>query len=459
MADNQYIANIARDKGLDISKLPGDPATCWVMKALDPASEACGPLTGIPDLNNEATFTIEMRQVDQVTPPTMTAGQTWDLDYVALPGPALLGVYRTRVTGSVFPSNGVSLVMNKQYTWASTQPTIPSVGPIAGGNQGRWPLDVKGYRVMYASSTGVFNGASLSDQGTIITGQVVDPYISHPIGEVAVVVATGFGRATPDKWLEASINSPVPTYDTILQTCPRAEMRRAKEGWYIPQRLTTVSANTPFQPSNDSIATMTDPWLTGSSNNLEVMPGWFPIPPVANAQMGVVSVRGLASTSTFAVHTRVGFECTLEASSNYRLFVTPSCAPEFGLIQEYARINALLGDGYPERYNSSDVLGTIITQLAGHMPAPWNKIVPILFKVTKGGVSMIRGKGKGGKGGKFGSKGPTITEVDDDGNELANGMRMLMPPQQPPKKTAKNTKPKGIPGMPKPIRRVINLAK
>lgn len=428
MADNQYIYDLAKERGLDVSKLPNDPATCWVMKALDPASEKCGPLTGIPDLNNEATVVIEWRQIDQVIPPTgLAATDTWEGDYCTFPGPAILGIYRTRKTGAT--TWNYTLVLNKQYTWGSTQPNFTSAG-ITGGNPGKWINDVTGYRVMYASSTGVFNGADLSNQGTIVGGQTPTPYLYNAYSNVAGTTGTGAnpvpltGTGTEAVWLQAVLRNAGPTYDSIMQICPRGEMSRAKEGWYQPLRLTNVSANTPFTSAGEVLAVMDDPWLNQTTVNS--LAGWVPVPVPGNAQLGFVSWRGIAATSTYAVTSRVGYECTLNTSTAFRSFVTASCPPDFALVQEYSRINAMIGDMYPSKYNSYDILGKIIEQLAQHMPAPWNTIVPLLGKAAGGIARAATGKGKKSKpvpskgkampgGGRKYPGGLRITEVPNSG--------------------------------------------
>jgi hypothetical protein len=359
----------------------------------------------------------------------------------------LLGVLRTKVTGSTTWT--YTIIMNKQYTFASTQPTISSSTGITGGGLGNWPTDVSGYRVMYASSTGVFNGADLSNQGTIVGGQVPSMYVDALYGQVGATTATGanpvsaVGISTGSPWLQSLVRSPAPSYDSIMQVCPRAEMTRAKEGWYLPLRLTNISANTPFEDPNQLIAIMDDPWLNGSGSNLQLQSGWGPIPRPGNAQFGVVAWKGLAPSSTFAITSRVGYEVTISASTSFRSFVTTSCPPDFALIQEYSRINASIGDIYPSKYNSYDILGKIITQLASHMPPPWNTIVPLLGRVAGGIVGKATGTGKGRKkpapapsrgkpmngGGRRYPGGMTIEEVDS--HALAKPRRAPAPKPKP----------------------------
>lgn len=444
---SDHIFNVAKERGFNVDKVPGDPASCWVLKALDPASEKVGPLTGIPDLNNEATVTLEWRQIDQLAPPAgLVSSDTWDLEMVTFPGPYLLGAVRSKKSSaSDFDPVNFHLIMNKRYNFASTQPAnVGGLPPISGGDTGKWPTDVAGYRVMYSSSTGTFNGADLSNQGTLVAGQLPTNYIFDPLINVAADVVSGTevqGQAPVTQWLKASVKSPAPGYDGIMQTCPRAELFRAKKGWYIPCRLTNVSANTPFQPSNALIADMTDPWFSGSLFYLQNFPEWFPIPIPANAQLGVIGVRGLAPTSTFTVTSRVGFECTIEASTSFQSFVTPSCPPDFALVQEYARINSLLGDVYPSDYNSKDILGLIIEQLAAHMPAPWDTILPVVAKAGRGIYSAATGKPKQAK--------------KRSASEMMGKTKQV---EQPQKKTFKNTS-SGIKGVPSPIRRIVKLTK
>jgi len=116
-------------------------------------------------------------------------------------------------------------------------------------------------------------------------------------------------------------------------------------------------------------------------------------------------------------------------------------------VQEYARINSQLADCYVSNYNSYDVLGKIITQLAQHMPSPWNTIVPLIAKVG-GGIAGAAGLGKP-KGSKMSgpSKGKFIGPLKEDGTTGAER------PSNPGKKVGpRKGKSRGIPGMPKPAR-------
>lgn len=414
------------------------------MKALHPATEVVGPLTGVPDLDTQNSLTFEWRQTNTIPAPTgLTAGDTWDVDVVSMPGPGLFAIYRRKKTVDNWGITN-TLVLNDQYNWGSTEPTVGANGVISGGSVGNWPADVRLARAMYHSMTIVTNAASLTDQGMMVSGQIPALYETENVGSVVgdnggTAPLTVRGRSDPSNWNYATCVSRAPDFDTLLQTCPKSEMRRARDGVYIPTRFT--DGQFLWQTSRSMVYNGDGPWGGGSAAAWTVDPTFRPVPQLTRMNHGVVCYRGLAPTTSLTMFTRCGVEGAVEATSNFRPFVTPSCAPDMTMIQEYFKLSSMLSETYDSSYNEKDILTSIITELASSLGKPWDKILPLIFK---GGKKAMKGrKGKPGK------ETAAITEaLEDEGATLSDTTTT-----KTKKKAAKGPIPR-----PKPVQKTVSKA-
>jgi len=426
--DTTKLYDFAKDHGFDPEKIPSSAPYNFVLKALHPATSACGPVTGVPDRNNVQTLTFHWRQADSIVPPTALTTGTWDVDYVALPGPLYYGFYRTIASTAdhTLPTNWTyGVLYNKQYnfstpfagSFAGNNPIISTTtgqwtGPI---NIGNWSLDISKYRVMYASSTGVLNAASLSDQGMMVAAQgpydvdfdelvsgqtaiganpqgVTGTTVSGPNRGTTIGNGAQYRLLTPNTW---GAGSALPSYDDILSMSPRAEQWCAKDGFYFPLRFSDGLFS--WQDSTDLYVLPDNPWVGTSTTSSAATIAWtaaFPQgPPPGRTMWGYACFRGLAATTTLSITTRVGYECLAGSASNFKAFLTESCEPDSAAIDEYFRISAKMSDVYPSIYNEEDLLSSVISALSAglsFLPGPWGKAAKLAGPALQGITSLFR---------------------------------------------------------------------
>lgn len=401
MSDSDKLYQFAVEKGFDPSRVPASDSSNWCITALTPATEVAGPVTGVPDLDTQNTLTFHWRQNDTITPPASIGSDTWDVDVLQISGPGLLTFFRTKKSAD--PTWTQYMFTNRQYNWNSSNPTLAPSG-ITGGTPGNWPTDVAQFRPMYGSLTIVTNAASLTDQGMVAAGQIPPlwkPEIASSVIGEATGAATPFpvtGYASPTDWTFASLNANgfAPDFDTVLQTCTRGEMWRAKDGVYLPLRF--VNGLFQWQQSNTMVydgqgpfsnpVSSTSLWKNTTVPNTS-LGTYIPMPFPAGMNHGIACFRGLAPTTTLSLYHRLGYECTTQSQSGYRAFLTPSCSPDFVMVQEYFKLCSMLKEVYPASYNEEDLLTAIIAELAANAPPPFNKILPLL---ARGGRQALGSK-------------------------------------------------------------------
>jgi hypothetical protein len=270
---------------------------------------------------------------------------------------------------------------------------------------GNWSADVAKYRLMYAGHTGVLNAASLTDQGMCVAAQgpsdidsktLVDTNLGPgaPIG--------GSGSAGTDTIAFISGNSylltqpysygsgtPLPTFDDILSMSPRAEQWRAKDGFYFPLRF--VDGLFQWQDSTQLYVNAANPWTAASGAASTQWRVAFPLgPPPGRSLWGYACFRGLASTTTLSLTSRIGYECMVGQKSNFKAFLTESCEPDGSALDQYFAISNKLADVYPAIYNEEDLLSSVITGLStalGFIPGP----IGAIARIAGPAINGIRG--------------------------------------------------------------------
>lgn len=405
MTDSHKIYEFAIANGFDPSAIPDSDAYNWCITALTPATEHAGPVTGVPDLDTQNTFQFNWRQTNTITPPSGITAD-WDCEVLTIPGPGVFALYRTKPSSSTTWTSFV--IMNDQYSWNSTQPVVTN--GISGGNAGNWYQDTSAYRAMYHSATIICNAPSLADQGMVVSGQIAPIYTPVALTDVNGTTVTGTNPVAvdatgiPSLWNQGlTYNQRAPSFDTVLQTCPRGEMRRARDGAYIPHRF--YDGLFRWQPSNNTYYTGVDAWGGISSNNWHLLAGWKPSPLFGRMNYGVAAFRGLGYQTTLQLFTRSGYELVCSAASSFRPFLNPSCGPDMTAVEKYFRLAAMLSESYPASYNEKDTLTAIIGELANSLlPPKASKLVNLGTRMlgTKAGkkgvksVAKLFGAGKSG---------------------------------------------------------------
>jgi hypothetical protein len=235
------------------------------------------------------------------------------------------------------------------------------------------------YRQTSLSLTGVFVGATLSDQGSIIAAQMSDP------GNICTMIPDSNG--VPDSYSFAprvyDIAQALPGSDQlVLGTTPF--VISAKEGFYMPMKMenpecwkrtdenyyvcrslntvagvTTWGADTIQYPVGNGLnATMPRPWLKPVDDGL-----------------GVIWLVGLAQTTSFRLTLRVSVEMMTRPSSTFATFCEPPALPDDHAIGMYYEIVSRMKDAYPARDNDLGTLWQKIKNIAGGV---WDMVSPAL---------------------------------------------------------------------------------
>jgi hypothetical protein len=324
------------------------------------------------------------------------------------PGPCLLGIYRrvkTTLGFSAFADVETGVIYSNQYDFTTGSAHFTFAGGVVTttGVPSTYPRDVKKYRLMYASSTGILNAASLTDQGMLVVGQMAQPFTPVDLSSVTVDVTvapdTARGWAQGYNWVTEYVTKGQwgPTFDNILAMSPTAEQWRAKDGFYFPLRF--GSGLFTWQDGGVTVNSFDYPWIYNNAVPTSWNPNLCPpCPPNGNSNIGAASFRGLASSTSLSLTARFGYEVMVEPSSVLRAFVTPSCAPDMGMVEQYFKISSQLADVYPAKYNEDDLLGTIINGIGGIASAV--SVMP----GTIGTIGKIVAPIAGVLGGMFGKK-------------------------------------------------------
>lgn len=399
--DNSKLFDWAVSHGFDPTKVPASDPYNWVIAALHPASPNIGPVTGLPDMDTQPTMMFNWRQTDAIAPPTgLTTGETWDLEVVHLPGPGVFAVYRSKKSSAAWSTATYGWIVNNQYNWDGAGPTIATDGSFSSyGTPGSWVDEITQYRLAYAGFTGTLNAATMTDQGMMVGCQMQSPWFQSILSNVAKPPSAINGAPAQEMlWLSQFVNYTNPDntaiagFDQVFGISPMAEQWRARDGYYFPIRF--KDGNFHWQSGQKMCNQIANPWTNSS---------WYgsstqkPVPPIGNGSIALACFRGIASTTTLSVTSRVGYECCVNSTSNFRPFVTRSCPPDMLAIQEYFKLSSQLGDIYPSAFNDEDLLSSILTGISGFLPKPLQDKVSSFLPVAAKGIMALRNRKKNKK--------------------------------------------------------------
>lgn len=256
------------------------------------------------------------------------------------------------------------------------------------------------YRTTAISVTGVFVGATLTDQGSIISAQMSDPHlevnVTEPDADTGTVTLPGY-----------FIAQEAPNSDAlILGTTPYVVS--AREGFYVPLKLrepekwhrsdnVQVCARILNGWRNSSgvldlhYATFTHlgatPYPAGNSG-----PGYQNWLPPLDDGLSVTWVRNVAASSSFRVTVRIAIECMTRPSSKLAPFTDLPALPDDHALAMYYEIASRMKDAYPAKDNDTGSLWNKIKNIAGGI---WDAVSPALSAVpgagaVVSGVNLLR---------------------------------------------------------------------
>lgn len=318
----------------------------------------------------------------------------WDTDIQLTPHPvSFANYYRQTVAGAVIGVPSLPL-LNTQLVGATHINKYDTLSDISTS-----------WRLAYFGCTVSLDAPALSNQGTIVVCQrPIQANTFHVSGYNSALPMAYAGR----KLLVYHMDS-VPSFATT-QAMPNAYCGLAKEGAYIPMKLSRTSQQ--WMTTADSVlvedsagqgawgqdldldasypvgvvaAPLPDtgvggkamfpgvarPWISSASFKV----GGSSISPMLNDYVADVCLRNLAEAATIKLFFRVGIELLVPPASTMSSQLRASPGYDPVAMEKYFQVSRMLKDAYPEEYNSLDRLWNVIQNYARQL-SPYLGMVP-----------------------------------------------------------------------------------
>lgn len=254
------------------------------------------------------------------------------------------------------------------------------------------------YRTTALSITGVFIGASLSDQGSVVSAQMSDPHMTM-LGEMN---GTSNNVRIPIYAIGQEINS---SESLVLGTSPY--VTSVKEGFYVPYKMEDPdhwhrtdnlqmccrlkngwrnASGVPFTgdcANYDALSPTPYPW--GNGNGLHYTGLW--LPPLDDG-VSVTWCKNMARTSSFRLTVRIAIEVMTRPASALASFCDLPALPDDHAVAMYREIASRMKDCYPSRDNETGSLWSKIKSIAGGI---WDTVSPALSNIIPGGKAIVGG--------------------------------------------------------------------
>lgn len=353
----------------------------WCLKALHP-SDPCVSVRGIPDRSAVPTAFLNYQTLARVGP-GVTAESTWNFVMQAVPHPAEFGWF------AMTDASGIGLsaftpILNAQLAGATVAEKSLS-----------WAQKVERWRLAYAGITIHYDGPALSNQGTLVCTQV--PYnprkrnftFKSAPGPTVACADIRFADGTTSAASGWQRGNDFPSFEAS-QTMPNCYLGEAKEGMYIPLKLTKTCQQ--WHGAHDQECWAIDTGLqattgtptTGASLPLNSVTMNYPfpgitsayvdstganaytlcIPPMGNDVVANICGRSLSTAASLVIEFRYGFEVQVEAGSELSPFLRVSPNYDSAALKEYYAIARELKDAYPAEYNDLGKLWEVIKSAA-----------------------------------------------------------------------------------------------
>lgn len=369
----------------------------WCLKALHP-SDTVVQAPGVPDENCMSTVVLNYQTVHSITVPAGT-GDGWQCDVQLTPHPIQFARYSTATSAGVGISNPSVPIFNSQLVAATHKARYDMLTDMASA-----------WRLVYFGCTAALDAPALSNQGTVVVCQ-------KPVK--ASYFQTGHATACARKIAVYNVDA-LPNYD-VSQAMPAAYYSLAKEGAYVPLRLSRTSQNWTCpadgvvvsddyavgawgqgiddseafriagaagaptgQMSSSMFPTCTQPYWDGG---VDAMAGDVSSP-LLNDYVADLSFRGLSAAAGVKLFLRVGIEFLVPPASvlSAQLRMSPGYDPL--AMSKYFQISRQLKDAYPEEYNEKNILWNIIRKVAS-AAAPMLSAVPSVGPLLSAGAGVL----------------------------------------------------------------------
>lgn len=250
------------------------------------------------------------------------------------------------------------------------------------------------YRVNALSFTGVFIGATLTDQGSVVSAQVADAH------QDACIIPGSLDTTTNGVSHRAYLITQLPPYSDSLVMGSSAYVRKAKEGVYVPYKMqhpgewfssdnicrVVRTANAFTGLYNKWADVSTSPYPHGNVLGDHHTPGMW-LPPLDD-NLSVTWFTGLARTTSFRITYRICIEVMTRPDSMLAPFCELPALPDDHATVMYYEIASRLKDAYPSDDNDKGTLWNKVKDIARGI---WSVASPALATAFPGVGSALVG--------------------------------------------------------------------
>lgn len=418
----------------------------WLLKALNPA-DALTAVQGIPDMDSSPTVMVNYQTITRFTSPAAAA--TWDFRMTCLPNPLNFAHVYAFTAGAT----SYTTIDNPQIVGADYATKYANLKELAE----YWRLAYLGYTVY-------LEAPATANQGTLNATQydVTPLKFSHS----TITDVAGDKTRISCRWpVHAFQTSDQPSFDNT-QTMPQAFTTEAKNGCYMPIRLSNVmqkwySAKDTIYMHNALVGNNTGgitipkvtadgswPYGTGEvqcayGEALTTGLGGTQLPTEINRTWGQINMSGLSDTASVVVVVRMGLEMKVLPGSTFSTQLHSSPRYDARALESYYRISREMKDAYPAEYNDWGKLWPIIKNIAkavtpalSMIPGVGAYLAPVAARVTDAVDDIFGGRDKLGNTPQENQK---LAKEKQAAAEMGVGRRKLVivrpnrPPPPPPK--------------------------
>jgi hypothetical protein len=339
----------------DNLKVPIKPSSqSWVKLALDPFHDYPVDFAGMPDAHGDQTSIRSYQFIQSVTvPDDVVAGEKWDCSIIAMP---LLGPTFLRRSTMQSPGNFTTSLVQFPANTVVIAPRASNIGIYSNND-------------FTANAYSSLGPTDLDDQVPcrIVAGgfEVHNTTPSLHAGGSVMVRSTGSSRSIVQLWDATDLSSTVANiikgpvnFPRRAAADPQARIWSAKEGCYVPFRLTLDNTDFHYPSANTKViytgfgASENDAWTTDSDFNANFTS--FNKYPVREGNIEVSSAHftGLPYETTLEVTVKVIVEFSPTTKLSELALTTPACPYDPKALTEYRNAISDLPPGVKVNMNA-----------------------------------------------------------------------------------------------------------
>lgn len=364
----------------------------WCLKALHP-SDAAVSVSGVPDESSMSTVMMNYQTIFTIEVPPAT-GDGWSADIQLTPHPVQFARFSLHTEAGAHVGDWDQPILNSQLAGLYHVNKYDNLTEMAVA-----------WRLVYFGVTAELDAPTMANQGSVAVCQKpVKANVFNP----AYTVSPAPSSIRCGRHLQVYNADCVPSYE-VSQAMPNSYVGLAKEGAYVPVRLSRTSQKWvscaesvmlgpdsthgglyPVDEATDYVLSTTVPpplgsvahALLGAGSNAPYFTAASPYTitgtcssPLLNDYVADICFRNLSVSASIKLFFRVGIEMLVPPLSplSSQLRVSPEYDPRS--FEAYFHVSRRLKDAYPSDYNSADKLWEVI-EIATRAAAPMLRFMP-----------------------------------------------------------------------------------